>query len=137
MKLYQVDAFTDVPFKGNPAGVHIGQDMLDAKFMQQIASEMNLAETAFVFNEASGYAIRFFTPTQEVPICGHATLSAAHIMYELGLVPLHQKISFSSKSGILSVQKQDHWYVLDFPKYESVQEGDHAAFSQDTGIESA
>ncbi len=86
MKLYQVDSFTDTPFKGNPAGVCILDRFPDAEAMLAIAAGINLPETAFI--EAGGpgiFNIRYFTPTREVPLCGHATLAGAHILYELGL----------------------------------------------------
>lgn len=117
MRLYQVDAFTAVPFKGNPAGVHVSSLPLSEEVMQHIAMEMNLAETAFVYKESSGYVIRFFTPTTEVPICGHATLAAAHIMYTKGIVTLQDRIDFKSKSGLLSVTSSRVGYTLDFPTY--------------------
>lgn len=121
MKLYQVDAFTDTPFRGNPAGVHISETPLSGELMQNIAAEINVAETAFVYPENGGYVIRFFTPTIEVPICGHATLSAAHIMYETGLVAADTAIDFTSKSGLLSVRKEGEWYTLNFPSYGVTQ----------------
>jgi len=80
MKLYQVDSFTSVPFKGNPAGVCILEKFPDVSLMQSIAMEMNLSETAFVEMKEGVYKIRFFTPTEEVPLCGHATLASAHIL---------------------------------------------------------
>ncbi len=120
MRLYQVDAFTAVPFKGNPAGVHVSSLPLSEELMQHIAMEMNLAETAFVYKESGVYVIRFFTPTTEVPICGHATLAAAHIMYTQGIVSPQDRIDFKSKSGLLSVTSGQTGYTLDFPTYSAL-----------------
>ena len=85
--IYQVDAFTSEPFKGNPAGVCILEKEMPDEWMQNIAAEMNLSETAFITEGADEYKIRFFTPAAEIPLCGHATLSSAHIMFETGIVP--------------------------------------------------
>ena len=78
-KLFQVDAFTDTPFHGNPAGVMLLDTAIENEIMQAIAAEMNVSETAFVVVGKKPFDIRYFTPQQEVPLCGHATLSAAHM----------------------------------------------------------
>ena len=78
--LYQVDSFTDTPFKGNPAGVMILDKETSSDWMQQIATEMNLSETAFLIPKVDDFQIRFFTPTKEVPLCGHATLARGPIL---------------------------------------------------------
>lgn len=135
MKIYQVDSFTNTPFKGNPAGVYISSNKLENNWMQQIATEMNLSETAFVYEENDELIIRFFTPANEVPICGHATLAAGHIMYSLGLVDSDKSIHFSAKSGTLSVFKEQDWYTLDFPKYDSLVEYNLTNFISKTGIQ--
>ena len=115
--IYQVDAFTDEPFKGNPAGVMIVDDRTTAVWMQNMASEMNLSETAFIIPKGSGFAIRYFTPAQEVPLCGHATLAGSHIIYELGLKKAHETIAFSAAGGELTIRKDKEWIVMDFPQY--------------------
>ena len=115
--IYQVDAFTDEPFKGNPAGVMIVDDRTTAGWMQNMASEMNLSETAFIIPKGSGFAIRYFTPAQEVPLCGHATLASSHIIYELGLKKAHETIAFSAAGGELTIRKDKEWIVMDFPQY--------------------
>lgn len=116
--IYQVDAFTDEPFKGNPAGVMIiADDELSSDRMQQIAMEMNLSETAFIFPDGPGFRIRFFTPTAEVPLCGHATLASAHIIYELGLRAGNESIRFTAEAGELLVRKEDDWISMHFPEY--------------------
>ena len=83
-EIYQVDAFTDKPFAGNPAGVCILPEAADESWMQYVASEMNLSETAFLVGQADGYNLRWFTPAAEVDLCGHATLASAHILWEQG-----------------------------------------------------
>ena len=116
-KIYQVDAFCDQPFKGNPAGVMILETAMASGRMQNIAMEMNLAETAFVVQESDHFSIRYFTPTTEVPLCGHATLASAHILYELGLVPQNEKINFKAEGGDLTINKEADWIQMIFPKY--------------------
>ena len=83
--IYQVDAFTSIPFKGNPAGVMIVNEHFPTEKMQQLAAEMNLSESAFIIPHGNEFNIRYFTPNREVPLCGHATLASAHMIYELGL----------------------------------------------------
>jgi PhzF family phenazine biosynthesis protein len=115
--LYQVDAFTSEPFKGNPAGVCIIKKEVTKEWMQNIATEMNLSETAFVIPGKSVSKIRFFTPESEVPLCGHATLSASHIMYECGIADRRKEIAFSSKAGNLTARISKKWITLNFPVY--------------------
>lgn len=114
MTIYQIDAFTDSLFGGNPAAV-IPLDSWPAdQLMQSIAGENNLAETAFVVPEGEDYRIRWFTPGVEVDLCGHATLAAAFVMYnELGFKG--NMIRFQSRSGPLTVTKDGEWLSLDFP----------------------
>lgn len=114
--LYQVDAFTAVPFRGNPAAVCLLAEPRDAAWMQAVAAEMNLAETAFVSPEAGALRLRWFTPVVEVPLCGHATLASAHALWEAGRAPAHATISFETLSGRLTAaQEDDGWIRLDFP----------------------
>ncbi|MGD0753469.1 MAG: PhzF family phenazine biosynthesis protein [Bacteroidales bacterium] len=115
--IYQVDAFTTKPFKGNPAGVCIIDQEPDATWMQNIAMEMNLSETAFVFPGNNCLMIRFFTPEAEMKLCGHATLSASHVLYETGMVKSNEEIRFSSKAGELIIMKSGHWITMNFPVY--------------------
>ncbi|XLS30847.1 PhzF family phenazine biosynthesis protein [Flavobacteriaceae bacterium M23B6Z8] len=116
-KIYQVDTFTNEPFKGNPAGVMIVDNTVDKKWMQQMAAEMNLSETAFLKPEKDGFSIRYFTPLDEVPLCGHATLASAHIIYELGLVSKTATITFYASETTLTINRQGNSIVMDFPKY--------------------
>lgn len=116
--IYQVDAFTTEPFKGNPAGVCILDQEPDATRMQNIAMEMNLSETAFVFPGNGCRLIRYYTPETEIKLCGHATLSAAHILYETGMAKSEDEIMFSSKAGDLFIRKKRNWITMNFPQYK-------------------
>ena len=116
LKIYQVDAFTDKVFKGNPAAVcPLGENWLDDKTMQLIARENNLSETAFYTVKNGEYAIRWFTPKKEVKLCGHATLATAFVIFEIEEEGRTEDIKFDSKSGVLTVSKNDDMYTLDFP----------------------
>tara|TARA_R110002072_G_scaffold236749_1_gene394278 strand:- start:11420 stop:12211 length:792 start_codon:yes stop_codon:yes gene_type:complete len=115
--IYQVDSFTDVPFKGNPAGVMLLEKELTEKQMQNIAMEMNLSETAFVIAAADYYKIRFFTPTSEIALCGHATLASAHILYESGRVNPQDGIRFKTTGTMLNIIKVDDRIQMGLPEY--------------------
>ena len=111
----QVDAFTDRPFAGNPAAVCLLDDERDAEWMQAVAAEMNLSETAFVRPLSKGFELRWFTPTVEVDLCGHATLASAHALWSEKIVAAGSAISFISKSGELVCVQRDDLIELDFP----------------------
>lgn len=113
--LYQVDAFTDRPFRGNPAAVCILEQAADADWMQSIAMETNLSETAFVHPEGNGYRLRWFTPAAEVRLCGHATLASAHALWTSGRVELDRTIEFTTLSGVLTVERHPTHMEMDFP----------------------
>ena len=113
--IHQVDAFTDVAFRGNPAAVCLLDAPRDAAWMQSVAAEMNLAETAFVWREAEAYRLRWFTPAVEVPLCGHATLAAAHVLYETARAKPDAEIAFDTLSGRLLAAREGDWLRLDFP----------------------
>lgn len=114
--VYQVDAFTDVPFAGNPAAVCLDPPFWNGEWMQAVASEMNLSETAFLNLEPGGaYRLRWFTPSSEVDLCGHATLAAAHVLWEEDICATEEPASFETKSGRLKATKQESWISLDFP----------------------
>ncbi|RDV13741.1 PhzF family phenazine biosynthesis protein [Pontibacter diazotrophicus] len=115
IKLYQIDAFTDKVFHGNPAAVCVLNEWLEDKTMQQIAAENNLAETAFVVQNGRDYEIRWFTPTVEVDLCGHATLAAAHVLFHFYNHPSNTINFQSRKSGLLTVDKAGEELTLDFP----------------------
>jgi PhzF family phenazine biosynthesis protein len=113
--LAHVDSFTEKPFAGNPAGVCILPDPKPEAWMQSIAREMNLSETAFLREDASGWQLRWFTPSMEVDLCGHATLASAHILWEVGLVDVNMPMRFFTRSGELAARRDEDWIELDFP----------------------
>ncbi|MFL6388673.1 MAG: PhzF family phenazine biosynthesis protein [Terriglobales bacterium] len=112
--IFQVDAFTTRRFAGNPAAVMLMESFLADETLQVIAAENNLAETAFLVPDGGGYRLRWFTPTTEVPLCGHATLASAAVVMER-LEPGRRKVVFDSASGPLTVNRTDEGYVMDFP----------------------
>jgi len=114
LPIYQIDAFASKPFEGNPAAVCPLEAWLPDGLMQLIAEENNLSETAFFVATDEGFHIRWFTPTTEVDLCGHATLAAAHVLFEC-LDYGQDEILFDSRSGLLSVAKEGDLLVLDFP----------------------
>ena len=115
VKMYQVDAFTGELFKGNPAAVCLLDHWLDDIIMQSIAAENNLAETAFVLRNGDGFAIRWFTPTVEVDLCGHATLASAHVIFNCTGFEADEIVFHSPRSGELKVKKVWEKLFLDFP----------------------
>jgi PhzF family phenazine biosynthesis protein len=132
--IYHVDAFTSEPFSGNPAGVFITSGELVDEYMQTIAAELNLSETAFLTPVDDGFKIRFYTPEAEIDLCGHATLSAAHILYEQEIVPRDTILKFESKAGILSVQNINGLIVMDFPLYKYEKVDIPEDFNENTGL---
>lgn len=114
MKQYIVDAFTDKPFHGNPAAVCVVESYPDEKLMMDIAMENNLSETAFIAKESDGYHLRWFTPTTEVGLCGHATLASGFVMLKL-LEPSLDSIEFITKSGKVAVSRKGGLLELSFP----------------------
>ncbi len=132
--IYHVDAFTTAPFKGNPAAVCIMENKPDAVWMQNVAAEMNLSETAFVWTENKNYIIRYYTPEAEVDLCGHATLSASHILYETGIVKSNELINFASKAGKLVINKEGKWITMNFPVYSLDKMEITGEFRKVTGI---
>ncbi len=117
LTFFQVDAFTEIPFKGNPAAICLLDNELSAELMQEIAKENNLAETAFVLPVENGFNLRWFTPTVEIKLCGHATLASAHVLWEKGILSHGQTASFYTKSGLLTVTKSYDWIQLNFPRF--------------------
>jgi PhzF family phenazine biosynthesis protein len=115
LRITQVDAFTDTAFAGNPAAVCLLQAPRDEDWMQSVAREMNLSETAFLVRTADGYDLRWFTPSVEVALCGHATLASAHVLWEDGHLPPAQQARFHTKSGLLTGDRAGEWIELDFP----------------------
>ncbi len=115
IKFYQVDAFADKAFKGNPAAVCILTDPQEDGWLQNIATEMNLSETAFLVPLDDGYSLRWFTPVAEVDLCGHATLASAHVLWENGYLSKRSEARFFTKSGALSATRRNDWIELNFP----------------------
>ena len=118
IKLYQIDAFTNKVFSGNPAAVCMLKDWLEDSILQKIALENNLAETAFVVKKEKKYEIRWFTPTVEVDLCGHATLASAFVLFYYENHTENTINFFSTRSGYLSVTKDEDFLTLNFPKDE-------------------
>lgn len=117
--IFQVDAFTSEPFSGNPAGVCILEKPAEEGWMQAVAAEMNIAETAFLYREGELFNLRWFTPEIEVDLCGHATLASAHVLWETGVLAKDQKAVFDTRSGILTAEDTGEMIELDFPREEA------------------
>jgi PhzF family phenazine biosynthesis protein len=114
--IYQVDAFTRQTFKGNPAAVCLMASWPQDNLLQSIALENNLSETAFLLKQGKDYALRWFTPLVEMDLCGHATLAAAHVIFNF-IEPQLIKIAFNTLSGILTVIRKDDLLLMDFPAH--------------------
>jgi predicted PhzF superfamily epimerase YddE/YHI9 len=132
--IYQVDAFTDEPFKGNPAGVCVLDQPAPEPWMQSVAREMNLSETAFVYPIEGGYNLRWFTPDVEVDLCGHATLATAHTLFETRLLDAHQVARFFTRSGWLSANLKDGWIEMDFPAIPITSEFSYPGLDEILGV---
>ncbi|MEN6321835.1 MAG: PhzF family phenazine biosynthesis protein [Syntrophaceae bacterium] len=113
--IIQVDAFTDRPFKGNPAAVCILSQYRNDAWMQNVAREMNLSETAFLEKKEDFFNLRWFTPAVEVELCGHATLASSHVLWEIGYLNLTEEARFSTKSGLITAVFKDGWIEMNFP----------------------
>jgi PhzF family phenazine biosynthesis protein len=133
--IYQLDAFTQRPFAGNPAAVMPMETFPADATMQDIAAENNLAETAFLVAEGGDYRLRWFTPTSEVPLCGHATLASAAVVMER-LEPARSRVIFHTASGPLTVSRSKEGYVMDFPARPSEQISTSAAVAEALGVAS-
>ncbi len=142
--LFIIDAFTEKPYCGNPASVLLlsPDDPLSAGEMQRIAQEMNHSETAFVHlpaEKGGRYGLRWFTPMREIDLCGHATLAAAHALYDAGRVSLHQPIEFETRSGVLRAAPDSDWrgFWIDLPATPPRQATPPPAMMKALGISSA
>lgn len=133
--IYQVDAFTNKPFAGNPAAVCL---LLNAEkslqWMQQVAMEMNLSETAFLMPQGDGWQLRWFTPAVEVDLCGHATLASAHVLFTQGLAQADEVIQFYTASALLTARLEDDWLELDFPAEPPWREAINPGIIQALGV---
>ena len=136
MQLLQIDAFTDQPFRGNPAAVCLLDRERDEHWMQSVGAEMNLSETAFLLPQKDGWSLRWFTPTVEVALCGHATLASAHALWEEKLLPASKTARFHTKSGLLTAKKQDGMIELDFPATREEKTEPPASLLEALGISS-
>jgi len=115
LELWLIDAFTDRAFAGNPAAVCLLESERPDPWMQQLAGELNQAETAFLLRRNDGFGLRWFTPAVEVDLCGHATLASAHFLWQKKLLTPKAKARFHTRSGLLTATKAGDWIVLDFP----------------------
>lgn len=115
LRIVQVDAFTAQPFAGNPAAVCILPGAADERWMQDVAREMNLSETAFLVHSGDAWGLRWFTPTVEVALCGHATLASAHVLWQDGHLPAGAQARFDTQSGRLTADRRGEWIEMDFP----------------------
>jgi PhzF family phenazine biosynthesis protein len=115
IRFLQVDAFATRHFAGNPAAVYFLPEARDEQWMQAVAAEMNLSETAFLLERDDGFDLRWFTPSIEVDLCGHATLASAHALWSTGMVPGEQPIRFHTRSGVLVCRRQSDCVEMDFP----------------------
>ncbi|MBI5835143.1 MAG: PhzF family phenazine biosynthesis protein [Armatimonadetes bacterium] len=115
VRLHVVDAFTSQPFSGNPAGVCLLPVERGAEWMQLVARELNLSETAFLSPVGQGYRLRWFTPQTEIDLCGHATLASAHILWQTGVLSAEAPAVFATRSGELTCRRDGAWIAMDFP----------------------
>ncbi|HEX4600144.1 MAG TPA: PhzF family phenazine biosynthesis protein [Gemmatimonadales bacterium] len=115
LPIVQVDAFTSRAFAGNPAAVCVLPAPREERWMQDVAREMNVSETAFLHPQDDGYALRWFTPAIEVALCGHATLASAHVLWQEGHLAPGRQARFHTQSGLLTADRRAEWIELDFP----------------------
>lgn len=115
LRIVQVDAFTAKPFGGNPAAVCVMAGPADESWMRNVAREMNLSETAFLYPENDGYRLRWLTPAVEVDLCGHATLGTAHVLWEEGHIANDAEAKFYTRSGLLTCARNGDWIDMNFP----------------------
>lgn len=113
--IFVVDAFTDQPYRGNPAAICLLDRPAEAAWMQRVAAEMNHSETAFLWPRPDGFQLKWYTPKIEIDLCGHATLASAHVLWEEQRVHSEETIRFHTKSGVLTAAKRGNWIEMDFP----------------------
>ena len=135
MPIFQVDAFTAKPFAGNPAAVCILPQPMDEQWMQNVAREMNLSETAFLLPQADGFQLRWFTPAVEVDLCGHATLASAHILWESSELKPTAQARFHTRSGILTAERKGDWIEMDFPAKPEESASEPEGLAQALGVQ--
>ena len=120
IRIVTVDAFTNVPFAGNPAAVCVLPERRPDEWLRHVAREMNLSDTAFLVRRDGEFNLRWLTPTVEVDLCGHATLASAHVLWEDGHLPADAQARFHTRSGLLTADRRGEWIELDFPVKEAV-----------------
>lgn len=135
VKLFQVDAFTEKPFSGNPAAVCLLPAPATRDWMQAVAQEMNLSETAFLWRLEEGFSLRWFTPATEVNLCGHATLASAHTLWSAGVLQTDEIAHFHTRSGLLTAEFSEGYVVLNFPALFEEPASVPAAFLDALGVE--
>lgn len=134
--LWQIDAFTDRPFAGNPAAVCLLPAPAEPAWMQAVAAEMNLSETAFLTPRGDGFSLRWFTPKVEVELCGHATLAAAHALWTSGILDFGRAARFHTASGLLTVRRVDGgWMEMDFPLLPAAETAPPEGLLEALGVE--
>ena len=131
----QVDAFAERPFTGNSAAVCLMDSPRDEVWMQDVAMEMNLSETAFLHPHDGGYSLRWFTPAVEVALCGHATLASAHVLWETGALAADAEARFHTQSGLLTCRREGEWIWMDFPAKPDQPAGDIPGLAAALGAE--
>lgn len=134
VKCWQVDAFTDRPFGGNPAAVCWLEQDAPEGWMQAVAAEMNLSETAFVRRRNDGYDLRWFTPAVEVDLCGHATLATAHALWTAGIAESREPLRFHTRSGVLACTRNGEFIEMDFPALPAAAASPHEGLLEALGI---
>jgi len=136
LPIVQVDAFTSEPFAGNPAAVCVLPAPREERWMQAVAREMNLSETAFLVRRSDGaWHLRWFTPAAEVELCGHATLASAHVLWSEGHLPAGETARFLTASGELRADRREPWIELDFPATPPVPATAPAGLAAAVGVE--
>jgi PhzF family phenazine biosynthesis protein len=135
--IVQVDAFTDEPFRGNPAAVCVLDRPATDGWMAAVAREMNLSETAFLERRDDGWGLRWFTPAVEVDLCGHATLAAAHVLWQDGHAGQDAPLRFHTRSGLLTARREAGAVVLDFPSEPALEQPPPAGLLDALGIRRA
>ena len=132
---FQVDAFTSHRFKGNPAAVCLLEEAASEDWMQSMAAEMNLSETAFLHPDGNAFSLRWFTPVAEVDLCGHATLASAHVLWENGRLRGEEEARFETRSGTLRARRTGSWIEMDFPSKEVEPSAQDPEFEKALGVE--
>jgi PhzF family phenazine biosynthesis protein len=135
--IFQVAAFTNKPFAGNPAAICLLEKSADENWMQHVAAEMNLSETAYIYPLDDGFSLRWFTPAIEVALCGHATLASAHILWETGRLRATEPAKFHTKSGLLTCIRNGDWIEMDFPAIPAEPAPPPKNLLESLGIETA